>query len=477
VGSDAGIAAALRARELDAGVEVTVLVADAYPNYSICGIPYHISGEVPDARNLAHRSLDELQATGMRLRLDTAATGIDPTRKRVTVRNTSGVLDAVGYDRLIVATGAVPQRPPIDGLDALGPDQGLRLPHTMGDTFAVTATLQRRRPRTAAIVGAGYIGLEMAEALTTRGLHVTAVEQLPQVLSTVDTELGSGIADELRLHGVTVHTDTPIRAVKTDDDELVLLGDDGFQVRAGLVLVVTGVRPDTTLAAASGVAITGPKSAIAVDRHMRTNITDVYAAGDCGVTYHRLLGQSYLPLGTTAHKQGRVAGENALGGDRQFAGSLGTQVVRVFDLVAARGIRSRPVSRDPGTSDRGTGSGRCQSAPAQVPYGSADRGDDRVLDDQQGDQGRHGDEPGQAAVQEVVPCREQHEGDQLDRYRDGEDPAGHQPPVGGSGGEQAWLDGQEPGGEGNAPGQISDGDRYADAEADGGWRVGARDHG
>jgi NADPH-dependent 2,4-dienoyl-CoA reductase/sulfur reductase-like enzyme len=176
----------------------------------------------------------------------------------------------------------------------------------------------------------------MAEALTTRGLHVTVVEQMPQVLSTVDAELGDAVAGELRLHGVQVYIGTPIRAVDAQDEQVVLRGDDGFRVRAGLVLVVTGVRPDTALADAAGIALAGPRKAIAVDRHMGTNLPDVYAAGDCVVTHHRLLGDSYLPLGTTAHKQGRVAGENAVGGDRQFGGSLGTQVVQVFDLVAAR---------------------------------------------------------------------------------------------------------------------------------------------
>jgi NADPH-dependent 2,4-dienoyl-CoA reductase/sulfur reductase-like enzyme len=133
-----------------------------------------------------------------------------------------------------------------------------------------------------------------------------------------------------------------------------VLGDE-FRLRAGLVLVVTGVRPNVTLAAAAGIAFTGPRGSIAVDWHMRTNIDDVYAAGDCVLTHHRLVGESYLPLGTTAHKQGRVAGENAVGGDREFAGSLGTQVVRVFDLVAARtGLRQAEAADagfDPATTD------------------------------------------------------------------------------------------------------------------------------
>jgi NADPH-dependent 2,4-dienoyl-CoA reductase/sulfur reductase-like enzyme len=168
-------------------------------------------------------------------------------------------------------------------------------------------TINKLLTRIAAIIGAGYIGLEMAEALTGRGLQVTVVERLPQVLSTVDPELGDGIAAELRRHGVRLHTGTPIRSVTTEDDGLVLHGDDGFSVRAGLVLVVTGVRPDTELAQKAGVAIAGPHGAIGVDRHMRTSVPHVYAAGDCVVTHHRLLGESYLPLGTTAHKQGRVA--------------------------------------------------------------------------------------------------------------------------------------------------------------------------
>lgn len=144
----------------------------------------------------------------MRLWVNTAATVIDPQRTRVTTLDWAGVADELGYDRLILATGAVPQRPPIKNLDSLGPAQGVHVLHTMAVTFAVLATLHRRQARTAAIVGAGYIGLEMAEALRTRGLTVTVLEQLPQVLSTVDPELGDRVAAELRRHGVTVRTDT-----------------------------------------------------------------------------------------------------------------------------------------------------------------------------------------------------------------------------------------------------------------------------
>ena len=345
-GSDAGISAALRARELDPGAEVSVVVADAYPNFSICGIPYYVSGEVTHWRNLAHRTTGDLEATGMRLRLDTTARRIDVPGRKLLVTGPDGNEELLGYDQLVIGTGAVPVRPPIGGLDALGPDDGVHLLHSMGDTFAVMRTLEERTPATAVIVGAGYIGLEMADALTTRGLQVVQMEQLPEVLPTVDPPLGALVHAELAGRGVEVLTGTTVRQITRTSSEAGRLqveatAADGSAVTrlADMVLVVVGVRPDTALAASAGAAV-GARGAVAVDRGMRTNLPDVYAAGDCVVTWHRLLGETYLPLGTTAHKQGRVAGENALGGNREFAGSLGTQVVKIFDQAAARtGLR------------------------------------------------------------------------------------------------------------------------------------------
>ena len=346
-GSDAGISAALRARELDASAEVSVVVADAYPNFSICGIPYYVSGEVTHWRNLAHRTTADLEATGMSLRLDTTARRIDVAGRKLLVTTPDGHAELLAYDKLVIGTGAVPVRPPIGGLEALGPDDGVHLLHSMGDTFAVMRTLEDKAPGTAVIVGAGYIGLEMADALTTRGLQVIQMEQLPEVLPTVDPALGWHVHEQLATRGVEVLTGTTVRQItRAAEGEGGWLrvdaeAADGTPVSrlADMVLVVVGVRPDTDLAADAGAAL-GVRGAIAVDRGMRTNLPDVYAAGDCVVTWHRLLGETYLPLGTTAHKQGRVAGENALGGHREFAGSLGTQVVKIFDQAAARtGLR------------------------------------------------------------------------------------------------------------------------------------------
>jgi len=345
-GSDAGISAALRIREVDPATEVTVVVADRFPNFSICGIPYYVSGEVARWENLAHRTVADLEATGMRLRLDTTARRIDASHHRVVLADAAGKEESVAYDALVVGTGAVPIRPPIEGLKgpgALGTSDGVHLLHSMGDTFAVMRTLEESAPARAVIVGAGYIGLEMAEALVARGLAVTQIEQLPEVLPTVDPELGGLVRDQLVQHGVAVRVGDKVSAIARASGgglEVRTTGGRGDRVHAAdLVLVVVGVRPDTELAATAGVEL-GAKGAIAVDPQMRTNLAGVFAAGDCVTTHHRLLGTTYLPLGTTAHKQGRVAGENAVGGHREFAGSLGTQVVKVFDMAVARtGLR------------------------------------------------------------------------------------------------------------------------------------------
>jgi NADPH-dependent 2,4-dienoyl-CoA reductase/sulfur reductase-like enzyme len=350
-GSDAGISAGLAAKELDPTADVTLLVADAYPNFSICGIPYHVSGDVPDWRNLAHRTSADLEKAGLTLRLGHRATTIDPDRHTVTTTSADGGA-TLEYDRLMIGTGAVPARPPIDGLDRLGPEHGVHVLHTMGDTFALLQSLDARNAQSAVIVGAGYIGLEMAEALTTRGLHVTVVEQLNQVMPTIDPELAAPLAEHLTMHGVTVRHGTAVTAIDTDGAGL-RVDTDSDTLHGDVVLVVTGVKPDTDLAAKAGVAL-GVHGAIAVDRRMRTDLPDIYAAGDCVHTYHRLLERHvYLPLGSTAHKQGRVAGINAVGGDALFAGSLGTQAVKVFDLVAAgTGLRddtAREAAHDPVT--------------------------------------------------------------------------------------------------------------------------------
>ena len=186
----------------------------------------------------------------------------------------------------------------------------------MGDTFALDTHLTERDPRSAIIIGAGYVGLEMAEGFTARGIQVTQLQRGPEVLSTLDPELAFLVHAELVEHGVAVHTNTTVRAVEKTATGLTVRAErDGQPVTytADLVLAVVGVRPNTSLLEQAGATL-GAGKAVVVDEQMRTGVPHVFAAGDGVVTHHRLLGVTYLPLGTTAHKQGRIAGENALGG-------------------------------------------------------------------------------------------------------------------------------------------------------------------
>lgn len=337
-GSDAGISAALRARELSPETDVTVVVADAYPNFSICGIPYYFTGEVQPWQSLAHRTTAELEATGMNLQLNTFATGIDVATQRLEVRQADGTSEQIAFDELIVGTGARPS----SGLTELGANDGVHVIHSMGDTFALDRDLEERQPASAIIVGAGYVGLEMAEAFRARGMKVTQLQRGPEVLSTLDPQLGSLVRSTLEENGVTVLTNTTVSGLEKTRSGVSVMGKhagEPFVQSADLVLIVVGVRPNTELLEGAGARL-GAGGAVLVDEKMRTGLPHVWAAGDGVVTHHRLLGLTYLPLGTTAHKQGRIAGENAIGGDQEFAGSVGTQVVKVFDLVAARtGLR------------------------------------------------------------------------------------------------------------------------------------------
>lgn len=238
-GSDADISAALRAREIDEEAEVTVIAADAFPNYSICGLPFYLSGETPEWQMLAHRTREELEVAGMTLLLNHTAQTIDPAAHTILVSNVDGQRLTLRYDRLVVATGAIPRRPAFAGLDL----PGVFLLHSMAESFAMHAYLQTHAPRSAFIVGGGYIGLEMADALTLRGIAVTVVEHSSSVLKTVDASFGTRVSDELRQYGVEVVTGVAVEHITSDSEGLQVSGSPDFQATTDMVLVATGVQP------------------------------------------------------------------------------------------------------------------------------------------------------------------------------------------------------------------------------------------
>ncbi len=331
-GVAAGMSAAAKAKRTDPELEVVVYERTGYVSYGGCGLPYFVAGLFDDPRRLVARTPEQFARQGIRVHIRHQVEGIDPERREVRVRNLeTGEAFVDAYDVLVLTTGGRPARPPIPGLDLPGAFP-LR---TVEDGIRLRRFLEREGPRRAVILGGGYIGVEMAEALRTRGLEVTIVEALPQILPGFDPEMAERVREHLEAHGVSVLTGHPVTALEGRGRvERVQAGDRTLE--ADLAVIALGVKPNAELAREAGIAL-GATGAVAVDERQRTNLPDHYAAGDVAEVLHRVTGEpAYLPLGTTANKQGRVAGANAAGGHAVFKGVVGTAVFKAFELGAAR---------------------------------------------------------------------------------------------------------------------------------------------
>jgi NADPH-dependent 2,4-dienoyl-CoA reductase/sulfur reductase-like enzyme len=380
-GSDAGISAALRIRELNPEIVPTLIVTDSFPNFSICGLPYYISREVTRWENLAHRTRQDIENAGIHLLLEHTAQAIDPEKKQVKVVDQAGAIKTLDYDKLIIGTGAVSLKPNITGID----HPGVFFLRWMPDCFAIDEFLNQRNPKTAVIIGAGYIGMEMAEGLTKRGLKVNVAEFAESVMPSVDADFGAKIRELLIQNGITVNNHIAVECITKMDSQLIVKGTNNYEMAADMVLVAVGSVPNTTLGQSIGIN-TGIKGAFKVNLKMETNIPDVYAAGDCVETWHRVLqSYTYLPLGTIAYKQGRIAGENAVGGNKKFAGTLGTQSVKIFDKVVARTglneIEAKKAGFQPVSADLETWDHKVYYPPAEKLWirVTADRDTQRIL--------------------------------------------------------------------------------------------------
>ncbi len=351
-GTSAGVSAALRAREVYPIVGITIVVEDKYPNFSVCGLSSDLSGETPEWSALARRTAEQIEKMGIRLLLEHRARHIDVGAKRVEISDMRGRTRMLPYERLILAPNAASAKPSLPGTD-LPP--GVFCLRCMDDAISLGRYLTRSRPKSAIILGSDPIGMEMADALTRRGLSVIMLVRSGAVLKTVDPRLQSMVRSELGRHGVKLIDHIDVTALEEREGSLVVRNEQNMAVRGDLILLATGTSPEADLAKAAGIPL-GMQGAIRVNRAMETGLGEIYAAGECVETWHRLLKKNvYLPLGTTAHKQGRVAGENAAGGHAEFAGSLGTQAIRIFDIEVARtGLRdseAREAGFDPITSE------------------------------------------------------------------------------------------------------------------------------
>ena len=322
----AGVDAASAARKTDRQAEITIITEEQHPGYSRCGLPFVIGGQIPSFKDLIVFAPTYFQMMKINLKNETKVTAIDTTKKTVETTGKDGKTETVSYDSLIIATGASSFTPPIKGREK----QGVYSLRTLEDGEKIDQAI-RKGAKTAIVMGAGLIGLETAIALHERGLKVTIVEMLPQVLPLpLDPEMAKMLQDMLEEKGIKVLTGKCVEEfLGTDTVTGIMAG--GEKIEADLFLSAFGVRANTQLAVNAGIAV-GETKAIRTNARMETNIKDVYAIGDCAEVTNIVTQRPSLPqLGTVAVRTGKIAGINAAGGYSLFTGALGSAISRLFD--------------------------------------------------------------------------------------------------------------------------------------------------
>lgn len=331
-GVAAGMSAASKARRLRPDWPIIVYEQGSHVSYGACGLPYYLSGVIPDYRKMIIRDPEYYRKKmNIQVHVRHRVLAIDPAGKTVRVKNLdTGETFSQQYETLLYAAGAGPVIPPVPGVN-LPEVFTLR---TMDDGLFLRGRLQEAAAKRIAIIGGGYIGLEVAENLRLLNKEVLIIEKDERLLPHFDPSFSAIIQGEAEKNLIKLHCGEGLVAFRGDGHLQAVVTEKG-EYPCDLALLAIGVRPNSELAKTSGIAL-GCNNAVAVDRRMHTNIPDILAAGDCAETYHRLWRKNvYLPLGTTANRQGRLAGETACGGRDEFAGVLGTSVAKIFSLACA----------------------------------------------------------------------------------------------------------------------------------------------
>ncbi|MFB6957596.1 FAD-dependent oxidoreductase [Streptomyces sp. NPDC056309] len=346
-GDAAGMSAASQARRLRGPDELEIVAFERghFTSFSACGIPYWVGGDVGERDLLIARTPEEHRARGIDLRMRTEVTEIDVAAGRVRARDVdSGAESWTSYDKLVIATGARPVRPDMPGADA----PGVHGVQTLDDGQALLDSLTRARGRRAVVIGAGYIGVEMAESLIKRGYEVTVVNRGREPMSTLDPDMGRLVHRAMSGLGITMVDDAEVTKVLTGDDGRVrAVATADAEYPADVVVLGIGVRPETALARAAGLPL-GARGGLLTDRAMRVRgHENIWAGGDCVEVLDLVSGQlRHVPLGTHANKHGQIIGTNAAGGYATFPGVVGTAVSKVCDLEIARtGLREKDARR------------------------------------------------------------------------------------------------------------------------------------
>ncbi|MGE3620404.1 MAG: FAD-dependent oxidoreductase [Acidimicrobiia bacterium] len=341
IGADAaGMTAATQARRLQPYMEIVALEKGAWTSYSACGIPYLVGGEVAALDDLVVRTPQQFREQHrIDVRTRHEVTGIDLAARQVEVHDDLRQRTlTMGFDQLVVATGARPVRPDLPGLDG----EDVLGVQTLGDAQRLLERARLTGARRVVVVGGGYIGLEMAEAFVRRGASVTLVEASDQVMGTLDPDVAGHLLGPMRSLGIDVRLGAAVEGVTPGE-----VATSAGPVPADLVVLGLGVRPNVELAAEAGVAL-GPTGAIAVDRRQATSAEGVWAAGDCAEAVHLVSGRAVnVALGTVANKTGRTAGINIGGGYATFPGVLGTAITKVCEIEVARtGLTERQATAE-----------------------------------------------------------------------------------------------------------------------------------
>ncbi len=334
-GVAAGLSAASKARRLSSDIEILVFEKSGYISYGACGLPYLISDLIKSPEGLvSHDSKFFKEERDINVFLYHEVVAIYPAKQSVLVKNLqTGAENEYQYDKLMIATGARTFVPQIKGIEI----KGIFTINTLQDGIETKDFIRKNVPIKALIVGAGHIGMEMAEALVIAGMDVTIAARGPDILGTMDEEITKIVEEGLRRNNVMLLKSTSVREFISKNGyvrEAIL--ENSESINADIVIVCIGMRPNSEIAKEAGIEI-DHTGAINVNQRMETNIPGIYSAGDCAMAYHQVLErQVYIPLGTTALKQGKVAGENMVGGNASFKGIVGTSVLKVFDLEVAR---------------------------------------------------------------------------------------------------------------------------------------------
>ena len=332
----AGTSAAAKARRNNEEAEIVIYEKDSFISYSGCGMPYYIGGEIESADELTPRDPAFFKSKyNVDIFTMHEVLSVNPDEKIVEVKKlSSGEVFTDTYDKLIFATGAKAVVPPIKGADGAN----VFTLRNIGDMNRIKNVINANSPKSAVIIGTGFIGLEVCENLKGLGVEVTMIEKLPQVTPGLDGDMAVYVKEHLEKNGVTVLTGASANEIT--ENSVVL--SDGKSINADMVLLSTGVRPNVELAKQAGIEI-GITGAIRVDEKMRTNLQDVYACGDCSEQFHVVTGKPvYRPMGSTANKTGRIAGDSLTGGNLEFRGILSTGIFKIFDMtVAQTGLSER----------------------------------------------------------------------------------------------------------------------------------------